>query len=122
MGFKYYINKGFSLIELLVAISILGIIATVSTVYYKSYLEKANLSLVDSVLRSAYATVKDNQNFGISTHNIELNTMSTPQEQHNKAKTADPSTTIGTWSIKLGSNTVTSIPVSATGNWCLQST
>ena len=120
MSFKYFVNKGFSLIELLVAVAILGILAAISTVFYKSYVEKANLGLVESVLKSAYGIVKDNQNFGISTSNLELNGMSTPAEQNNKAKQTDPSTTIGTWVMKLDTSLVTSIPVGTTQNWCLQ--
>ena len=113
-------NKGFSLIELLVVISILGILASVSIVFYRTYVEKANIGLIESVLKSAYAIVKDNKNFGITTHSSELNAMSTPQEQYNKAKINNPSTTTGTWLIKLGSSSVTSILAGSTGDWCLQ--
>ncbi|MDE0091977.1 MAG: prepilin-type N-terminal cleavage/methylation domain-containing protein [Oligoflexia bacterium] len=120
MSFKYFVNKGFSLIELLVAVAILGILTSISTVFYKSYVEKANLSLVESVLRSAYGIVKDNQNFGVSTSNVELNSMSTPEEQNTKAKQNNPTTTIGTWVMKLDTSLVTSIPVGTTQNWCLQ--
>ena len=120
MSFKYSKKTGFSLIELLVAVAIMAILSSISVVFYRSYVEKTNLSLVESVLRSAYAIVKDNKNFGISTHENELNGMSTPKAQHEKAKVTNSNTTIGRWLIKVGSSTVTSIPVSSTADWCLQ--
>ena len=123
MNFKFFqktTTKGFSLLELLAALAIIVILGSLSIVYYMSYVEKTNLGFVESVLRSAYAIVKDNKNFGISTHNIELNEMSTPKEQHNKAKVSNPSTNVGIWLMKLDTSNVTSIPVSSTADWCLQ--
>ncbi|MCZ0933286.1 MAG: prepilin-type N-terminal cleavage/methylation domain-containing protein [Oligoflexia bacterium] len=122
-------NKGFSLIELLAAVAILSILTAISTVFYRSYVGKANLGLVETVLRSAYSLVKDNQNFGITTTNTELNNLSTPKKQYVKAKLTDPSTTIGTWTIilKTGSSagaTDTKIPIDQVAGlnkkWCLQ--
>ena len=120
MNFEYSLNKGFSLIELLVAIAVIAILSTISVAYYKSYVEKAELNLVETVLRSAFSIVKDNKNFGISTSETELNAMSIPKKQYNEAKATDPSTTIGIWRIILGGNIVTSIPPYTTEAWCLQ--
>ena len=114
-------NKAFSLIELLVVIAIMGILSSISFTFYRSYVTKTNLSLVDSVLRSAYAIVKDNQNFGISTQATELNAMSIPEKQHNQEKNTNPTTKVGTWRVTVaGDSPVTSIPISTKKPWCLQ--
>ena len=120
MNFEYSLNKGFSLIELLVAIAVIAILSTISVAYYKSYVEKAELNLVETVLRSAYSIIEDNKNFGITTLNIELNAMSIPKEQHKKAKATNSATSISTWRIILGGNNVTSIPPNTTEDWCVE--
>ena len=112
---------GFSLIEVLLVVAIIGLLVSISIVSYQSYQNKTKKGIVESVLLSAQSIVLDNQNYGIKTTRGELNEMIVPQKQHKEAVKSDPSSKIGQWKIRVeGESNPSFIPIDKSKAWCLQ--